>query len=188
MHRQLTEICTTTIDTPQQQQQQQQQQPERQKKKKRKTGGSNSEATTPSPPAPAPTSPLAPFRPSLAFHAWHGDPRKPIIIMTVTPPQDHPSARRFHNWRVRLFPVVSDDTFREARLAPNWNSVREPTTTSSMLALEEYRRSVQMGGGVGVGKSRAQEVEREGLALPPTPAYNAAVLEDMRSEEGAQHS
>lgn len=92
------------------------------------------------------------------------DARKPILLL-------RPS-NKARKWTIRILPVVADDAFDARRLVPGRNNVR----------LAAVRRML-------AGAAAAEEAGSESAMGPPTPSYNASILEDafMRTQLATMH-
>eukprot|EP00123_Amoebidium_parasiticum_P006098 comp17152_c0_seq1/m.15971 comp17152_c0_seq1/g.15971 ORF comp17152_c0_seq1/g.15971 comp17152_c0_seq1/m.15971 type:complete len:1225 (-) comp17152_c0_seq1:790-4464(-) len=104
---------------------------------------------------------------SVKFAYFQGDPTKPILSVQ---PQDPEGAHKT-KFTIRILPVISPDTFKLLRLAPDRNCVRHKHVASVL----------------GLADSQPDDDEGEG---GPTPHYNNSVLEDtmMTSHLASLHA
>ncbi|KAL8455493.1 hypothetical protein Emag_000622 [Eimeria magna] len=123
----------------------------------------------------------------LAVLPWRCDAAKPYLSLwfrgaretnSSTHAEDAPAKpservlRQLQLWEVRMFPSCPIGFFKEKLLRPDANAVRRRTTATRGLTKSAHA-------------SDAPITEAEVKMLPPTPYYNALVLEDTRF---TQHS
>lgn len=109
------------------------------------------------------------------IQAHHGDVRRPIIVIKFLISRRKASVKgvpvvdthKCTAWTVRIFPVPPRSLFPEERLAPSRNAVRFCSTSRIAKELHGYI------------KYNETTDHADSDALPPSPMYNGAVLDDI---------